>query len=329
MALHEAGVGRGDRMEAGERWDPEMRAAQRANEAAAAGFPPIRLELPFAPQRAINDALGLLAASGGPAMAEVADRWVAARGRRIFCRLYRPRTDRVLPALVYFHGGGWVWSSVDTHDRLAREYAAAGEIAVVSVDYALSPEAQFPQALEECAAVVRHLAENGGAWGIDPGRLMVGGDWAGGNLALASALLLRETGGPLLRGILAVYPVCDAGLETTSYRAFAQGYVLTAEKMRFYWSVYAPREADRLHPLASPLRAELAGLPPVLVHLAELDVLRSEGEALAARLGKAEVPVECEIFPGVIHGFVRATERVARAREAVAKAGAWLKRQAG
>jgi acetyl esterase len=315
-------------MDGDERWDPEMLAAQRANEAAAAGFPPIRLELPFAPQRAVNDALGMLTASGGPQMAEVEDRWIAARGRRIFCRLYRPRTDRVLPALVYFHGGGWVWSSVDTHDRMAREYAQAGEVAVVSVDYALSPEAQFPQALEECAAVVRDLAENGAEWGIDPGRLMVGGDSAGGNLALASALLLRETGGPRMRGILAVYPVCDAGLETPSYRAFGQGYVLTAEKMRFYWSVYAPREADRLHPLASPLRAELAGLPPVLIQLAELDVLRSEGEAMAGRLEKAGVAVECEVFPGVIHGFARATERVGRAREAVAKAGAWLKRQA-
>ncbi len=316
------------------RWDPEMRAAQRAQDEAAAAYPPIRLEFPFAPQRAINDALAALTAIGGPAMAEQADRWVAARGRRIFCRLYRPRADRVLPVLVYFHGGGWVWSSVDTHDRLAREYAAAGDVAVVSVDYALSPEAQFPQAAEECACVVRHLAENGADWGIDPGRLFVGGDSAGGNLALAAALLLRETGlgeraGPPLKGILALYPVCDGGLDTPSYREFAEGYVLTAAKMRFYWSVYAPRPADRLHPLASPLRADLAGLPPVLVQLAELDVLRSEGEALAAKLAACGVPVECEIFPGVIHGFLRATERVARAREAVAKAGAWLRRQAG
>lgn len=309
------------------RWDPEMRAAQAAFEAAAAAYPPIRLEFPFEPQRAINDALVLLSAVGGPVMADITDRWVAARGRRILSRLYRPRTDRVLPALVYFHGGGWVWSSIDTHDRLAREYAAAGEVAVVSVDYALSPEAVFPQALEECAAVVHHLAEHGADWGIDPERLLVGGDSAGGNLALATALLLREQRGPALRGILAVYPVCDAGLDTPSYREFADGYVLTAEKMRFYWSVYAPREADRLHPLAAPLRAELAGLPPVLMHLAALDVLRSEGEQLADKLAAAGVAVECEVFPGVIHGFLRQTARVARAREAVAKAGAWLRQR--
>jgi acetyl esterase/lipase len=309
------------------RWDPEMRAAQAIQDAAATRYPPIRLEFPFEPQRAVNDALALLTATGGPAMADIDDRWVAARGRRILCRLYRPRTDRLLPALVYFHGGGWVWSSVDTHDRLAREYAAAGDVAVVSVDYALAPEAVFPQALEECAAVVRYLAESGADWGIDTARLVVGGDSAGGNLALATALLLRDRSGPALGGILAVYPVCDAGLDTPSYREFAEGYVLTAAKMSFYWSVYAPRESDRLHPLAAPLRADLAGLPPVLVQLAELDVLRSEGEMLAAKLAAAGVPVECETFPGVIHGFMRSTERVARARDAVAKAGAWLRNQ--
>src|SRR2546421_367136 len=135
------------------RWDPEMRAAQAAYEAEATKYPPIRLEFPFEPHRAVNDALNLLLAEGGPAMAESSDRWVAGHGRRILCRMHRPRTDQPLPVLVWFHGGGWVWSSVDTHDRLAREYAAAGDVAVVSVDYSLSPEAKFPTALEECAAV--------------------------------------------------------------------------------------------------------------------------------------------------------------------------------
>lgn len=311
------------------RIDPEMRAAQRAYDEAASCYPPIRLELPFEPQRAINDALVLLSAAGGPSMADIEDRWIAAHGRRIFCRLYRPRTEAALPALVYFHGGGWVWSSVDTHDRVARELAAASGLAVVSVDYALSPEAAFPQALEECAAVVGHLAASGAAWGIDPRRLLLGGDSAGGNLALATALLLRAGHAPAPRGILAVYPVCDSDLATPSYCEFAEGYVLTAEKMRFYWSVYAPRPADRLHPLAAPLRAELAGLPPVLVQLAQLDVLRSEGEMLAAKLQAACVAVTLEIYPGLIHGFLRATERVAAAREAVAKAGVWLRTQAG
>jgi acetyl esterase len=310
------------------RWDVEMLQFQREADEYAKNFPPVEVTIPLDPHRAVNDRLALRLAAGGPVMAETVDRWVAARGRRILCRVYRPRTDRKLPALVYFHGGGWVWSSVDTHDRLAREYAAAGEVAVVSVDYALSPEARFPQALEECAAVTRHVAAHGAEWGLDASRLLVGGDSAGGNLALASALLLRDTAGPTLRGILAVYPVCDSALDTASYQEFAAGYGLTPERMAFYWSVYAPHTADRLHPLAAPLRADLAGLPPVLVHLAELDVLRSEGEALAAKLGSAGVPVELEIFPGVVHGFLRATASVGKARSAVEQAGAWLRRQA-
>jgi acetyl esterase len=259
-------------------------------------------------------------------MAETTERWVAARGRRIYCRIHRPRTDRPLPALVYFHGGGWVWGSVDTHDSAARELAANGEVATISVDYALSPEAKFPQALEECAAVVRHVAQHGAEWGLDPSRILLAGDSAGGNLALATALLLRDTGGPKLAGIVAGYPVCDSRFDTPSYNEFPTGHVLTREKMAFYWNSYVPHEADRSHPLAAPLRADLTGLPPVLIVLAELDVLRSEGEALAAKLREAAVPVECETYSGVLHGFFRATDGVQKARDAVAKAGAWIRR---
>jgi acetyl esterase len=138
-------------------------------------------------------------------------------------------------------------------------------------------------------------------------------------------LLLRDTGGPKLTGIVVGYPVCDSRVDTPSYQEFATGHVLTREKMAFYWSAYVPHEVDRTHPLAAPLRADLNGLPPVLVLLAELDVLRSEGEALAAKLREAAVPVELETFPGVLHGFLRATDRVKKARDAVARAGAWMK----
>lgn len=307
-------------------WDPEMRAYQAAFDALAAEYPPIEFVPPFDTQRATNDAIGVRMAQGGPAMADSSDRWVLARGRRVLCRVHRP-SDATLPALVYFHGGGWVWSSVDTHDRLAREYADAGGCAVVNVDYALSPEARFPQALLECAAVVRWIAAHGGDWGLDGTRLALGGDSAGGNLALCTALLLRDEGGPAPRGVLASYPVCDARFDTPSYRAFGGGeYWLSAGKMRFYWDAYAGDGANRLDPLAAPLRARLEGLPPMLIHLAELDPLRSEGEALAARLREAGVPVELRVFAGTIHGFVRATERVAKAREALAQAGAWLRR---
>ncbi len=299
---------------------------QREGEEYAKNFPPVRVAIPLDPHRAVNELLAMRIATGGPAMAETIDRWVAARGRRILCRVHRPRTDRLLPVLMYFHGGGWVWSSIDTHDRLAREYASAGGVAVVSVDYALSPEAKFPQALEECAAVTRYVSAHGAEWGLDPSALFVGGDSAGGNLALATALLLRDTGGPALSGVVAVYPVCDSAMDTASYREFGTGWGLTHERMAFYWDVYVPHAADRHHPLAAPLRADLAGLPPVLVQLAELDVLRSEGEALAAKLRAAGVTMELEIFPGVLHGFMRAMATVGKARDAVEKAAAFMRR---
>lgn len=311
------------------RWDPEMAAFTATMEQEATKYPPVRVAFPFEPNRRINDMLGMLTASGGPVMAETTDRHVPARGRRIFCRVFRPVTDRPIPTLVYFHGGGWVWANVDTHDRMVREYAASGEVAVVSVDYALSPEAKFPQALLECAEVVRWVAENGAEWSLDPARILLGGDSAGGNLALATALLLRDSGGPVLKGVLANYPVTDSRFDTPSYREFGGGgYGLNTERMSFYWDVYVPHEIDRLHPLAAPLRADLTGLPPVMVLLAELDVLRSEGEALVEKLRRQGVPVETHTFMGVVHGFLRATGTVQKARDAVAMAGDWMRRVA-
>lgn len=309
------------------RWDPEMAANQDAYEREAAKYPPIALTVPLDPSRATNDAINLVWARGGPVMAETRDLWIGARGRRIQCRLHRPRTDAVLPCMVYLHGGGWVWSSIDTHDRVAREFAAAGDVAVLMVDYALSPEAKFPQALEESAAVVDYCAASGASLGIDKTRLLIGGDSAGANLSLAVALMRRDTGAsPSLRGVLAVYPVCDADFTRPSYADFATGYGLTRERMEYYWSVYVPHAADRVHPYAAPLHADCTGLPPTLVLLAELDVLRSEGEAMGARLQAVGVPTEVATFPGTVHGFIRATETVTKARQAVAMAGDWLRR---
>ncbi len=312
------------------RLHPEMAAFNTMMEARAATLPPIRLALPFDGPRALTEALNLPLAEGGPVMAESGDRWVAVRGRRIQCRYNRPDLPAPLPVLLYLHGGGWVWNSIDTHDRLMREYAAAAGCIVVGPDYALSPEAVFPQALEESAGVLRWLAEHGAAWGIDTARIALGGDSAGANLAAGLALWLRDDKAPVpLRGLLLNYGVFDSRLDTPSYREFAEGYGLTLERMRFYWSAYAPREADRLNPLAAPLRADLADLPPCLLHIAELDVLASENHAMAARLRAAGVAVEMRLFPGTVHGFLRALGHVGQAREAVAAAGLWLRQRLG
>jgi len=311
------------------RWDPEMLAFSAMMEAEGAKHPPITLVLPLDDARATTETLNNALCAGGPVMAESADRWLPIRGRRLLCRVHHPAPGP-LPVLIYLHGGGWIWSSIDTHDRLMRDYAAGGGCAVIGPDYALSPEAAFPQALEECAAVVRWVARQGAAWGLNPSRIVIGGDSAGGNLAMGVALLLRETDPDLkLSGLLLNYGVFDADLDTPSYREFADGYFLTRDKMRFYWDCYAPRPADRLNPLAAPLRADLRGLPPVLLHVAALDVLAAENHAMAEKLRAAGVGLECETFPGTAHGFLRALSHVGEARRAVSQAGEWLRARLG
>lgn len=259
-------------------------------------------------------------------MAESRDIWLPIRGRRMLLRFHRPSTDPNLPVLIYLHGGGWVWGSVDTHDRLMRSYAAAANCAVLGPDYALSPEAVFPQALEECAAVLRHVAAEGTALGLDPARIVLGGDSAGANLATGVALLDAERAARVpLSGLLLNYGVFDHALDTPSYREFADGYGLTLEKMRFYWDAYCPDPVARLTPFASPLRGELSTLPPTLLHIAELDVLASENSAFAEKLRNAGVSLEMQAFPGTVHGFLRALGQVSAADRAVAAAGAWLR----
>jgi acetyl esterase len=312
-----------------ERLDPEMRAARIAMDKAASLRPPVTLAPPLDASRAINDELALLLAESGPEMAATTEHWVFARGRRVLCRMHRPVLAETLPVIVWFHGGGWVWSSIDTHDRLVREYAAAAGIATINVDYSLSPEAKFPHALFECAEVVRHIAAHAEQWGIDPARILVGGDSAGGNLALATALLMRDHGGPSLCGILAAYPVTSADFTRASYQEFDQGFGLTRAGMAEYWNLYTRDHADRLNPLAAPVLAEVTGLPPTLIQVAELDVLRDEGLAMGEKMRQAGIDVTLETCPGMLHGFMRLSGSVTGAADAIARAGLWLKRVTG
>jgi len=311
------------------RWDPEMRAARVLMDAEAAKYPPALPQEPFDQARETTDRLGMLFGSGGPEMPLSEDRWVAARGRKVFVRLHHPAPGEARPLLVWLHGGGWIWSSVETHDRLVRELATASGFAALNVDYAMAPEARFPQAVLECAEVVRKVAAQAEDWGIDASRIVIGGDSAGGNLAAATAIALRDQGGPALAGMHLVYPVTNADFETNSYREFAEGYGLTRAGMRAYWNLYTRDPADRLHPLCAPLRDHLHGLPPALVQLAELDVLRSDGELLAAKLNIVGGSATLLTYPGVLHGFFRYTAAVEKARTAVADAGKWLRNLAG
>jgi acetyl esterase len=158
---------------------------------------------------------------------------------------------------------------------------------------------------------------------------LLGGDSVGGNLAFTVALLLRDTDGPPVKAIVASYPVCDSRLDTPSYQSFgAGGYGLTLAQMKFVWDHYVPHEIDRLHPLAVPLRADLRRLPPVLLVLPEMDVLRSEGDAMAAKLAAAGVSVQTEVVEGMVHGFLRPCGSVQKARNTLVLIGDWVKARA-
>jgi acetyl esterase len=223
-------------------------------------------------------------------------------------RLTAPDGPGPFPALVYFHGGGFAVGSLSSHDHLCRAITNAAGVAVVSVHYRLAPEHPFPAAPDDAYAAAAWLAEpaHAAALGIDPTRLAVGGDSAGGNLATVVARRARDRGGPALAFQLLIYPVTDSVLDTPSYHENADGYLLTRAAMAWYWDQYVPDPARRSDPDAAPLRAaDLSGLPPALIVTAGHDVLRDEAEAYARRLQEAGVPTRLARYPGMIHGFLR------------------------
>ena len=243
-------------------------------------------------------------------------------------RAYRPpgAPSGPLPVLVFFHGGGWVLGDLETVDNLCRRLANASGCAVVSVDYRLSPEAKFPAALDDCFEAVEFVSREAVSFGIDPGRVAVGGDSAGGNLAAAVALRSRESGSPKVAFQLLIYPITDFSFDTPSYFENAEGYGLSREMMAWYWEQYLADPSDGLKPLASPLRAgDFTGLPPALVVTAGYDVLRDEGHAYAARLLEAGVPAEWKHYPGMIHGFFQMADSFDQGKLAILDAGRSLR----
>jgi acetyl esterase len=245
-------------------------------------------------------------------------------------RLYRPlgaAAEVPLPALVFFHGGGWVIGDLDTHDVVCRRLANASGAAIVSVDYRLAPEHKFPAAVEDAFAVTGWAAGAGAAvLGIDGRRLAVGGDSAGGNLATVTALLARDAGGPALRCQLLIYPATDLNMRHESQRRLAEGHLLTRSGQEWFHAQYLRSAADRDDWRASPLLApSLAALPRTYVLTAGHDPLGDEGEAYARRLREAGVAVTERRFPGQIHGFITMGRMIAAAGQALDDAGAALK----
>lgn len=263
---------------------------------------------------------------GGPVMPDTRDLAVPTRHGHVRVRIHRPAPGN-LPGLVYLHGGGWTIFSIDTHERVMREYAARAGCCVVGIDYALSPEHKFPVALEQVVDVVRWLAAEGGGFGIDTRRLAIGGDSAGANLALATSLVLRDgPSSPPLRAMLLNYGAFVSRCSARACRRFdGPEYMLGCEEMNGYWRNYLRNERDAENPLACPLLATLDGLPPAFLAIAECDILAEQNLEMARRLQAAGVPTRSVVYAGASHSFIEAMSIAELGRRALADASGWLK----
>ncbi|HET7364318.1 MAG TPA: alpha/beta hydrolase [Burkholderiales bacterium] len=283
-------------------------------------LPPYHTVSPFIARRIYRDTRAVLAPKA-PELPEV--RLLAFENYAM--RVYRPVRGETLPALVYFHGGGWTIGDLDTHDVLCRSLAVGARCVVVSVDYRLAPEYPFPTAVEDCFAATRYVAEH--AAELKVRGIAVGGDSAGGNLAAIVALMARDAGGPRLAFQLLIYPATDQRCATASHERNAQGYLLTRDSIEYFRRAYLPNERDWTDWRASPLLARShADLPPALVITAGYDPLLDEGRAYAERLRAAGVEVDYREYADMVHGFVLFGGVLDTANAAVAECCAALRR---
>ena len=252
---------------------------------------------------------------------------IALEGRTLAARLYVAEGAGDNPPLtVYFHGGGWVIGTIDTHDGTCRALANASKAAVLSVAYRLAPEHPYPVPLNDCYDATVWAAANAASLGVNGSKLAVAGDSAGGNLAAAVALMARDHGGPKLAHQLLIYPVTDADFDRPSYGANGGGeYYLSTEGMKWFWRHYLGGVDPRSDSLAAVIQqANLAGLPSATVITAEYDPLRDEGDAYAAKLAKAGVAVDAACAPGMIHGFFSLFQMIPNAMPWIERGGANL-----
>ena len=260
-------------------------------------------------------------------MAEIRNFTVPGPAGRLPVRLYKPEGSGANPPLVvFFHGGGWVIGSIESHDATCRALASASGCAVASVEYRLAPESAFPAAPEDCYAATRWLAENASEVGVDGERLAVAGDSAGGNLAAVVALMARDRGGPKISYQVLIYPAVDVLGDYPSREENAEGYFLTTRAMRWFYGHYIQDESHAKAPLASPLLAEdHSSLPPAIVITAGYDPLRDEGEAYAEKLREAGVEVKVSRNEGMIHGFASMIGALDDARASLGEMGQELR----
>jgi acetyl esterase len=250
-------------------------------------------------------------------------------------RIIRPvGSSGMLPVIIYMHGGGWILGNAGTHDRLVRELAVGAHAALLFVEYPNSPEARYPVAIEQGYATARWVVREGASHGLDASRMAVAGESVGGNMAAAVTLMAKERGDVTFVQTSMYYPVTDAAMDTASYDEFAEGYYLTRKAMEWFWDAYIPGLEQRDEITASPNRAtveQVTGLPPTLLFVDEADVLRDEGEAYAAKLRMAGVPVTTVRYDGVVHDFMllNAMSEAKATRAAIAQATQFLRQALG
>ncbi len=282
-----------------------------------------RLEQPSLETTPVEESRQWLASGTGlfpncPELTAVDDVLISGPGGPLLLRIYRPKQAVNRGACLYFHGGGWVLNSVQTHDDFVRRLTDAAGCVCVSVEYRLAPEHPYPAAVDDAYAALQWMAANGSQWDVDATRLAVAGDSAGGNLAAAVCLMARDRNGPAIRQQVLAYPITDCDFTRSSYHENADGYFLTTSQMRWFWDHYCPDVERRREPCASPIHAStLSGLPPAFIFTAEFDPLRDEGEAYAAALQAAGVPVRFRRFDGMIHAFLRRVTTFDAAKEAL------------
>ena len=301
--------------------DPQAKAV--LDQMAALNMPPLHTMTPEQARRRPA------APVPGEPVARVEDRTIPGPAGEIPVRIYTPEGEPPFAALVFFHSGGWVIGSVEGSDAKARLLANASGCVVISVEYRLAPEHRFPAAADDAYAAAAWVAEHAAEIGADPRRIAVGGESAGGNLAAVVSLMARDRGGPPLRFQLLILPVTDRNFETASYVANADGYGLTRAGMIWFWNHYLSDEAEARNPHAAPLQAEhLRDLPPAYVLTAEYDPLRDEGEAYAARLREAGVPVIAVRCEGLTH-ISFGVPSIERGMQAMRQAAAALRTAVG
>jgi acetyl esterase len=298
--------------------DPELVAAGKLLQERGL-VAPDRTQAPLSEVRAAVDRIGAFLGEGSVALQRERDLLLPGPHGQVPCRLYLPDdAEERPPLLVYAHGGGFMQGSIPSWDAMLREFVRQSGVAALSVDYKLSPEHRFPVAFEEMVAIIRLAVREGAGLGIDPARLAVGGDSAGANLALASALALRDAGEQALGLMLLIYGVYSTDTESKSWQRFGRGAGLSQTQMRWIWETYLERPGQQSDWRAAPLLANLAGLPRAHLVVGSLDPLLDDSHRLADGLKAAGVPCELTVYDGINHGFIRYGRLIATARRALA-----------